>query len=122
MAALSFTSPEGLVLGNPRHLWRVGRQLGSGACGSVHELSNTLGDRYAIKLARNPPPGSSRSKKKDKELRRNANLLHYEHIIYTAHVPHLGGDMIPSLPPHSSGFASYGDLEGWFCGTAHAAT
>ena len=46
--------PEGQLIGRVRRLWKIGRLLGSGTCGSVHELVTPPSPpprAYAIKSA-----------------------------------------------------------------------
>lgn len=104
--------PEGLTLGRKIKNWYVGRLLGTGACGSVHELLSVKENqkKYAVKLVMNPPTTGGRVNKKNKAQQHNSNLLHYESLIYTAHLPDLSGDMIPSIPTKGPPF--YGQVKG----------
>lgn len=89
--------------------WRIGRALGSGACGSVHELEKvtssgaTTTTEYAVKVVPLPPPRTSKSKKRKKtpaEL--NADLLHFENTMYCSALNDLRGRFVPDTPPYGA--------------------
>ena len=107
------SSPEGLLIGKSSKPWKIGRLLGSGACGSVHELlapagssSTTTSSKkkspiaYAIKIARLPPskPMSKAGKKRKKTAEeRNADLITHEHITLQK-LSEMRGTMVPDIP------------------------
>lgn len=113
------STPKGLLIGNPRKPWRVGRILGTGACGSVHDLEAESGNnstmKYAIKMAPLPPANANRKRKKT-AAEKNADLLYYESIVYQTHFPRLQGSMIPNIPRMGDTSAPpfYGDEGGKF--------
>ena len=104
-------SVEGMVVGRGKKQWTVGRKLGEGACGVVHELLR--GERkLAIKLAPCPSPTLKQTSKAYKAMKHNVNLLHFEQIVYTAQLPHLMGDMIPTVPSsNKDGLEVYGEIK-----------
>jgi hypothetical protein len=103
------SSPEGLIVGNPNKPWRIGKAIGSGACGSVHEIervsaSSKKGDatRYVAKIA--PLPSGKRPTKKKKcEAERNADLLNHEISLYNNMFNDMRGNMVPDVPLIGSG-------------------
>lgn len=99
---------------NPRKpTHRVGNLIGEGACSSVYELESIDGvsdEKFAIKIA--PLSAKTPSKKrKPTPMERNANLLNYETLMYTAQLNKLRGTFIPSLPT-SKGPPVSGDVDG----------
>ena len=110
MASSLPSSPEGIVI--HRH-WRIGKKIGNGACGSVHELvhekdrketktekRNTDGVPliHAIKLAQLPDPNSKTKSKESVRRKNHADILHYEALVYQNHLVDLRGTLIPELP------------------------
>jgi hypothetical protein len=104
--------PEGIII--HRH-WRIGKQLGAGGCGSVHELIRDDGSSrssssagapgpnaivHAIKLTPLPDYTSSNkvTKKENAERKTFADILHYESLIYQNQLVDLRGTLIPELP------------------------
>jgi hypothetical protein len=117
------SSPEGIII--HRH-WRIGKKIGDGACGSVHELVNEKDKNeankgkgktgggpliiHAIKLAPLPDP-NAKAKSKESVLRKtHADILHYEALVYQNHLVDLRGTLIPELPLRPV----TGDVEGKF--------
>jgi serine/threonine protein kinase len=87
--------------------WKLGPQLGSGACGTVYALhrhSSTKDSKqnhsFVIKIAPIPPSSSaSKSKKRKKTAEeKNADLLFHEHILYLNVLNTLRGSMVPEIP------------------------
>jgi hypothetical protein len=89
----NMTQAEGQLIGQG---WKIGKQLGSGACGSVHELVSTSMSSssksssskmaWAIKIAPLPPPSKSsttKSKRKKTPVERNADLILHEFYYIT---------------------------------------
>ena len=112
--------PTGICIDPPSNKWKIGPQLGSGACGSVHILqykssSSTgtgkrtyINSNYAIKVAPLPPPNTKKSKKKKKnDVEKNADLLYFENTLYRNVLNELRGTMIPDIP-----LAGYSDGNG----------
>lgn len=105
-------TPEGLLVGRPSRPWTIGRRLGSGACGTVHELvpppagsskksPPAPGAGYAIKLAPLPPPrASTKAGKKRKKTaeERNADLIKYEYLTLQNVGAELRGRVVPDIP------------------------
>eukprot|EP00986_Skeletonema_menzelii_P009728 scaffold4498_cov146-Skeletonema_menzelii.AAC.4 len=83
------SSPQGQTIGKASKPWTIGRLLGSGACGSVHELldppnSKSSSMQYAIKCVNLPPSSakaSTNKKRKKTAVERNADLLLHEYTI-----------------------------------------
>jgi serine/threonine protein kinase len=109
--------PSGLVIGN-KYPWKIGKLLGSGACGSVHMLQyegkqgSSKGKpprSYVIKLAPMPPPSSTSStggkKRKKTAMERNADLIHHEHILFSNKLIPLRGKHIPNIPEYNESYA-----------------
>lgn len=110
---MSSSSPKGLTLGTKKHAWRIGKQLGSGACGAVHVLeSSSSSEKRAIKLATLPPTSSNKRSKAYKEQNHNCSLLSYEALQYQNQLVSLRGKMIPDVG--GKGLQVTGDLEGEF--------
>lgn len=120
--------PEGILIGPASRQWRVGKMLGSGACGSVHDITAAIeaGDsgrssksrlEYVVKIAPIPADGSSASRRKKKKktpLERNADLLHYENNLYRNVLNDLRGVYIPEVPLSGDGGPpGYGDTDGY---------
>jgi hypothetical protein len=120
--------PEGIVV--HRH-WRIGKKLGAGVCGSVHELvrnhtngsssgtalpTSAQGVVHAIKLAPLPDystsgistTGPKVTKKENGERKTYADILHYESLVYQNQLVDLRGTLIPELPLRPA----TGDVEG----------
>lgn len=79
----------------------------------MYELESLDGiseENFAIKIAPLPPPSSSK-KRKPTPVERNANLLNYETLMYTAQLNKLRGTYIPALPS-SKGPPQSGDVDG----------
>ena len=117
-ARMTMAPPTGLLLGrNPRKpTHRVGNLIGEGACSSVYELESLDGisdEHFAIKIAPLPPPKPSSKKRKPTPVERNANLLNYETIMYTAQLNKLRGTYIPAIPS-SKGPPQSGDVDGTY--------
>ena len=110
-------NPEGILIGPSNRQWRVGKRLGSGACGYVHELvkahrGKTDSDlEYVVKLAPLPPPSKSKKRKKT-AVERNADLLFYEFTLYRNLFNNLRGNMVPDLPIVGSKLPTFEDIDG----------
>lgn len=102
------SSPQGQTIGKANKPWTIGRLLGSGACGSVHELvappntkSSTM--QYAIKVVALPPTKSSSTtatnkKRKKTAVERNADLLLHEYTILQNSGAANRGRLFPDIP------------------------
>jgi hypothetical protein len=103
-------SPEGIIVNRK---WRIGHKLGDGACGSVHVLiceNDKTKDDLAIKLAPLPSDKIKTTKKQQALLKRHADILSYEGLLYQNHLVKLRGNLIPELPLRPP----VGDVEGKF--------
>jgi len=101
-------SPKGQIVGRK---WQIGEELGSGSCGIVHELLSMDGtSEYVIKLS--PLPSPTMSKRKQKELKKHADLLHFEKMMYQNQLCALQGTMIPRVPL-GRGPPTFGEIEGY---------
>lgn len=99
------TTAEGQLVGQS---WTIGKQLGSGACGSVHELVSTSSTSnksssttmaWAIKIAHLPPPSkSSKSKRKKTPCERNADLILHEYTTLQNAGSAMRGVLVPEIP------------------------
>lgn len=110
--APSTTGPVGIELyKGSKAKWRVGRELGSGACATVHGLEEIDGTttEYAIKLTALPSKATKKGKSKEEI---QASALYFENLIYTNHVQDIQGTFVPKLPPYGKGPPTYGDEEG----------
>lgn len=100
-------SPKGEIIGRK---WQIGEKLGSGSCGTVHELLSMDGEsEYVIKLS--PLPSDKLTKRKQKEMKKHADLLHFEKMMYQNQLCKLQGSMIPEVPM-SRGPPIFGTIEG----------
>jgi serine/threonine protein kinase len=107
-------NPEGIRI---HRQWKIGKLLGSGACGSVHELvrneSNSNQQQsqsqqqksndqdkikfpLVIKLSR--LPNSQMSKREHKNCKLLADMLHYEGLLYHNQLIQLQGTFLPRTP------------------------
>ena len=103
----NMTQAEGQLIGQG---WKIGKQLGSGACGSVHELvstsmtssnkSSSSKMAWAIKIAPLPPPSksSTKSKRKKTPVERNADLILHEYTTLQNAGSSLRGVLVPEIP------------------------
>ena len=92
-------SPVGIeIYKGKQPKWKVGKQLGTGACATVHQLDNIDGSptEFAIKLA--PLPKKITKKQNSKE-ETNQRLLSFENTVYHNQVQDLQGTFVPKLPP-----------------------
>lgn len=108
--------PRGLTIGSTSKPYTIGRKLGSGACGSVHELLPPLGskhDSYAIKLAILPKVKSTNKKRKKTLEEKNADLINYEYLVLQNLGPSVRGRLVPDIP--FTGPPAYGELDGESC-------
>ena len=109
--------PEGLHIGSSSKPWIIGRKLGSGACGSVHELippaNSKSSQSYAVKIAALPKnkAGTNRTKRKKTAEERNADLIGHEYQTLQNLGPSVRGKFVPDIPFMGSPPA-YGDLDG----------
>jgi hypothetical protein len=117
--------PTGLTIGSTTKPYTIGRILGSGACGSVHELIAPAGSKhtdYAIKLAPLPKskPANGKKRKKTAE-EKNADLISYEHLTLRNLGVEVRGRLVPDIP--FVGPPAYGEIEGEFsCDVFYAKT
>ena len=88
--------PVGIEIRNGSAKFKVGKQIGSGACASVYELKDASGQatEYAVKIA----PIAKATKKGNSIPEKNQSLLNYEQLIYNTQFVTLQGRYIPSLP------------------------
>lgn len=112
--------PEGLHIGSSSKPWTIGRKLGSGACGSVHELippaNSKSSQSYAVKLASLPKnkAGTNGKKRKKTAEERNADLISHEYQTLQNLGPNVRAKFVPDIPFMGSPPA-YGDLDGETC-------
>lgn len=118
MKTIPTTSLEGTFIDASKK-WKLGAQLGSGACGTVYELHRHRGSSsssntspkttnqkdsskhpsFVIKIATLPSSLTSTSKKRKKTAQeKNADLLFHEHILYLNVLNTLRGTMVPDIP------------------------
>ena len=119
--------PTGILIGPPAKAWRVGRELGRGACGSVHEISRDTGTStasssksdFVVKIATLPPASATAAKSKKRKKtpqERNADLLYQENVYYRNVLNDLRGTVVPEVPhPGEGGPPGYGDIDGKSC-------
>jgi hypothetical protein len=106
--------PEGLIVGgggsSRKPQWKVGKRIGEGACASVHALldSDNKDTSYVVKIV---PLPTKTTRKRDTLPERNARLLHFEELVYTAQFSNYQGWIIPKLSPYI-GPPSYGEVDG----------
>ena len=97
-------NPQGQLIGRASKPWQIGRLLGSGACGSVHELNPPAGGgskksspEYAIKIV--PLPASRQNKKRKKtQEERNADLILHEYQTLQNAGAEMRGRLVPDIP------------------------
>ena len=122
MVSDSSNSPIGTLIGPPAKAWRVGRELGRGACGSVHEIArdisttNSSKSDFVVKISSLPPASATAAKSKKRKKtpqERNADLLYQENVYYRNVLNDLRGTVVPEVPhPGEGGPPVYGDAEG----------
>lgn len=80
--------------------WRVGKELGKGACATVHLLEEIDGSptEWAIKLA---PLPTKKTKKGTSIEEVNDRLLHHESVMYQNQFQDIQGTFVPQMPPYS---------------------
>jgi len=82
----------------------IGKKLGSGACGSVHELHQEGNTKYnndwAIKLAPLPKSKAKSGKGKRKKTveERNADLIQHENLTLQNAGSDMRGRLVPDIP------------------------
>ena len=114
----SAAGPTGILIGPPSKPWRVGRELGRGACGSVHDIGRVGSSRpssaFVVKIATLPAAASTAKKRKKKTPEeRNADLLYQENVYYRNVLNDLRGAVVPEVPHAGEGGPpGYGDLDG----------
>ena len=93
------SSPVGIHL-DRKGRFTVGKEIGSGAQGSVHlVLKEGKETNWVVKLAILPSEGgASRKSKKEKLKQQNASSIFYESLMYTNHLVTLCGTILPTLP------------------------
>jgi len=116
---------EGLVLPNCRGQYLIGRELGNGAQGSVHAMTDNTGREvleWAVKLAKHPIKKAAIKKKKSIE-EINVGMLFGEYHLYKSHFRIMreegggnGGNalMIPRIPlagTNGIDVPDYGDIK-----------
>jgi len=128
-SASSAANPTGLLIGPPSRPWRVGQELGRGACGSVHEIARDGGaaaasagssqsnGRFVVKIAPLPVTATAANKtarkRKKTPQERNADLLYQENVYYRNVLNDLRGTVVPEVPhPGEGGPPGYGDVDG----------
>jgi hypothetical protein len=111
--------PTGILLGPPSKPWTVGRELGRGACGSVHDIGigSSPSSTFVVKIATLPAAAaaSATAKKRRKKTpeERNADLLYQENVYYRNVLNDLRGTVVPEVPHAGEGGPpGYGDLDG----------
>ena len=94
--------------------WRVGKELGSGACATVHLLEEIDGTatEWAIKLA---PIPKKKTKKGNSTEEVNDRILYHESVMYQNQFQDLQGIYVPKLPPFN-GPPTSGETEGKLVG------
>lgn len=103
-STLDMVSPEGTLIGKPSKPWRIGRLLGRGACGSVHELTPPPGSKspspgYVIKIVPLPKSKATAGKKRKKTAEeRNADLILHEYTTLQNAGSDMRGKMVPEIP------------------------
>ena len=122
MTSKSAAGPTGILIGPPSKPWRVGRELGRGACGSVHDIgrvgSTSPSSAFVVKIATLPAAAAasaSTAKKRKKKTpeERNADLLYQENVYYRNVLNDLRGAVVPEVPHAGEGGPpGYGDLDG----------
>ena len=98
--------PEGQLIGRSSRPWKIGRLLGRGACGAVHELEAPSGAKkapaacdWAVKVAPLPPSRTGTGKKRKKTAaERNADLIQHEHLTLHNAGTALRGAVVPEIP------------------------
>ena len=108
--------PTGILIGPPSKPWRVGRELGRGACGSVHEIGrgSSPSSAFVVKIATLPAASATAKKRRKKTPEeRNADLLYQENVYYRNVLNDLRGTVVPEVPHAGDGGPpGYGDLDG----------
>jgi hypothetical protein len=127
MASSSGGSAQGLLLGSSKHhQWKIGKQIGSGVCGTVHELidlqdpttsSASARRDFCVKVAplgisRNNNNNNNKGKKQTELMKQHADLLYYENLLYTSYLATLRGKYVPQLPLTKGSPPSYGEVNG----------
>lgn len=122
------------VCQSSKHKYRIGFEIGSGSCATVHELDavlsesspsknnlekRTIATQFVIKLA---PTGKSKTstqtgkpkRKKKTTAERKADLLYYEYGLYRNTFGLVLGSLMPNLPDtlDKSQPPDYGEVEG----------
>ena len=101
------SSPQGQVIGKANKPWTIGRLLGSGACGSVHELvappnnNSKSSMQYAVKVVTLPSSSgktTANKKRKKTAVERNADLLLHEYTILQNSGAANRGTLFPDIP------------------------
>jgi len=129
---MSTANPEGQLIGSSSKPWRIGKMLGKGACGSVHEIArvpsstsqattkkvSTATSDFVIKIAPYIKPAGTKGKKRKKTaMERNADLLLHENTLYKNVFNKLRGRLIPDVPIHGSPSLippGFGEINGKF--------
>jgi hypothetical protein len=91
-------TPVGIEIRRGNAKYRVGQQIGKGACAAVYTLNDAEDNKateFAVKIASLP---TKTTKKGNSPEERNAALLHYEQLVYQTQFVGLQGRFIPSVP------------------------
>lgn len=116
-------SPVGLIISSGKHQWKVGKEVGSGACASVHLLqevhngngaksksNNTSTSSWVVKIA---PLPTKITKQRKTPPERNAHLIYYEELMYQSQFVEFQGDILPRLPAGGHQPPSKGQGDGY---------
>lgn len=122
--SISADNPEGQLIGLSSKPWRIGKIIGQGACGTVHEIAKistssskqtkTSVPEFVVKVAPLPQITKTKGKKRKKTpAERNADLLNYENTLYKNVFNNLRGRLIPDVPVHGSSVPpAFGEIDG----------
>jgi hypothetical protein len=95
MAPSVTRSAEGVVLDDKKN-WVVGKKIGSGVQGTVHEvLANGAVSEFAVKLA--PVPTVKTKGRQLSPAQQNANAIYRESVVYQNALGSLKGTFIPKV-------------------------
>lgn len=105
---MSVSPPMSLAGKVLRKRWELGAMVGRGACSDVYEVTDIRGEgrsggeaqAYVAKIAPLPPvaprrtkagKGSKLTKKEEKAMRTNADMIYYEYMLYQGFLRGHGG-------------------------------
>jgi hypothetical protein len=93
-------SPVGIeLLKGSKPKWRVGKELGSGACATVHLLEEIDGTPTELAIKLTPIP-TKKTKKQNSIEEVNSSRLYFEHVVYHNQFQDVQGTFIPKLAPY----------------------